>query len=58
MAVYDVAGREVAVLHDAVVPAGTAVSVSWTPGDLSSGTYLVRVEGAHLALTRRVVHVR
>ncbi|HYE95928.1 MAG TPA: plastocyanin/azurin family copper-binding protein [Rubricoccaceae bacterium] len=58
VAVYDLGGREVAVLYDATVPAGTPVQVEWAPGDLPSGTYLVRIAGAGLRLSRRVTHVR
>ena len=43
LAVFDVLGREVAVLHDGPVPAG-ALRVSW-PARVPAGVYLARLDG-------------
>ena len=52
---YDLAGRRVATLLDAVVPAGRREPFSLAAGDLPTGTYLVRVTGEQFAATRRAV---
>ena len=54
-AVYDVRGREVAVLLDEEVAAQTGVPLVFVAADQPSGVYFVRVEGAAFAETRRVV---
>lgn len=57
LAAYDALGRRVAVLVDAVQPAGahrTAFDAAGLPG----GVYLVRLDAAGLSATRRVLVVR
>jgi hypothetical protein len=43
IAVYDLLGREVALLVDDVVPPGDH-TLTWRPGRLPNGTYVVRGE--------------
>ncbi|MEM1055581.1 MAG: Ig-like domain-containing protein [Bacteroidota bacterium] len=62
LAVYDVLGREVAVLVDREQSAGTHTA-AWAPRALASGTYLVRLrvelpEGASVERSMRVTHNR
>ncbi len=57
LAVYDVLGREVAVLAEAPHAAGEH-TVTWRPDDLASGVYLVRLEAGGAAATRRVLLLR
>ena len=58
VAVYDVLGREVDVLHDGPLPAGTPVPFVWAPAAARAGAYLLRVEGPGFRVTRKVVRVR
>lgn len=51
LAVFDMLGREVAVLAHGVRPAGT-YAVSWEPVDVPSGVYLYRLEAAGTTVTR------
>ena len=53
IAVYDVLGREVAVLVDGTVPAGR-YEVVFSAGQLPTGMYLVRMEAGTEVLPRRV----
>src|SRR5690606_36144824 len=53
LAVYDLLGREVAVLVDGVMPAGSH-QATFTAAGLSSGIYLVRLESAGRVETQRV----
>jgi alpha-amylase len=53
LSVYDVLGREIAVLVNEVMPAGTH-SVTFDAGGLSSGVYLVRLEADGLIRTQRM----
>ena len=55
--VYDVLGREVAVLVDAYRPAGTH-EVTFDASGLPAGVYFVRLTGEHFAQTRRTLLVR
>jgi plastocyanin len=57
VAVYDVLGREVDVLHDGPLPAGTPVPFVWAPAAARAGAYLVRVEGPGFRAARKVVRV-
>ncbi len=57
LAVYDVLGREVAVLADAVQPVGEH-AVQLGGSDLAAGVYLVRLEVGGETLTRRLTLVR
>jgi hypothetical protein len=54
LAVYDVIGREVAVLVDGMMPAG-AHQVAFDAGNLSSGIYLYRLETGGRTYTRRMI---
>ncbi len=54
LTVHDLLGREVAVLVNGVMPAGTH-SVSFDASRLSSGVYLYRLESAGEVLTRKMV---
>ncbi len=55
--VYDVLGREVAVLHDGATPAGEA-EVTLAAAELPAGVYLVRFEAGRRVETQRVTVVR
>ena len=57
VAVYDVLGREVAVLRDGPALTGEG-SVPFDATGLPAGVYLVRMEAAGMTRTRRVVLVR
>jgi hypothetical protein len=52
--VFDLLGREVALLVHGTVPAGS-YSVEWNAGDLPSGVYLCRMEAERFQQTRKVV---
>ncbi len=54
LAVYDLLGRRVAVLHDAVLPAQTPRAFSFEAGRLPGGRYLIRVAGERFSATRTV----
>lgn len=54
LAVYDLLGREITVLVNGVMPAGTH-SVTFDASRLSSGVYLYRLESAGEVLTRKMV---
>jgi glucose/arabinose dehydrogenase len=54
VAVYDVLGREVAVLHDGPAPAADE-PLTFDAADLPAGLYVVRMESAQATLTRNVV---
>jgi hypothetical protein len=56
LAVYDVAGRLVATLHEGPLPAGRHV-FRWEPGSRAGGLYLVRAQVAEGTQTRRVVYL-
>ena len=57
LAVYDLLGREVAVLVDEVQSAGTYVA-TFDAGRLASGTYIYRLSAAGTSMTKRMVVVR
>lgn len=57
LAVYDLLGREIALLVQGIHPAGEQ-SVTWHADGLSSGTYLVRLEAAGRVETQSVVMLR
>lgn len=57
LAVYDVLGREVAVLADGVMPAGEH-RVTFDARGLSSGIYLYRLETGGQTLTRRMILIQ
>lgn len=56
-AVYDVLGREVAVLHEGTLDGQTPTTLR-TKSTLPAGTYFVRVQGDTFASTRRLTVVR
>ncbi len=62
LGVFDVAGREVALVTDEVVAEGRHEAI-WDGHDLrgvpvSSGTYFLRIESNEKIVTRRVILVR
>ncbi|NNF57242.1 MAG: DUF4397 domain-containing protein [Rhodothermaceae bacterium] len=57
LAVYDLMGREIAVLVDERIPAGTH-TVPFARTDLASGAYLYRLEASAITHTKRMLHVR
>ncbi len=54
LAVYDLLGREVAVLVDEKKPAGT-YEVAFDGGDLPSGVYVYRLNAGAIVETRRML---
>ena len=58
VAVYDVRGREVAVLHDGPLQAGAPVPFTWAPESERTGVYVLRILGATFSAVRKVVLVR
>lgn len=62
VSIFDVLGREVAVLEDRVMPAGEH-RASWNGRDqnnraLPSGVYFYRLKAGHVAITRKLLFVR
>jgi phosphatidylserine/phosphatidylglycerophosphate/cardiolipin synthase-like enzyme len=57
LAVYDLLGREVAVLVDREVPRGS-YSVRFDAGGLASGVYLYRLTAGSTVLTRKMILMR
>lgn len=57
VAVYDVLGRRVAVLHDGPLAAG-AHRLVWEAGAAAAGVYVVRAVGEAATMAHRVVHLR
>jgi hypothetical protein len=57
LTVYDILGREVAVLVDGFLPAG-AHQVSFDASGLASGIYMYRLESAGQSLTRRMILIK
>ncbi|MFH0881890.1 MAG: T9SS type A sorting domain-containing protein [bacterium] len=57
LTVYDLLGRQVALLGQGSFPAGTH-RVSWSADGLSSGSYFIRMETGSEVLVRRVTLVR
>ncbi|MFQ5569712.1 MAG: T9SS type A sorting domain-containing protein [Rhodothermales bacterium] len=54
VAVYNLLGQRVVLLHDGVLPAETARPFVFDAGDLPSGVYLIHVQGEHFAAGRPV----
>jgi hypothetical protein len=54
---YDVSGREVADIADTKLPAGNH-SINWSPENLSSGIYFVRLETDNTVSARKVVFLK
>ena len=53
---YDLAGRRVAVLFDGEAAAGI-YTTDWTPSDLTSGVYLLRLVAGGHSIVRKVVYM-
>ena len=58
IALYDVTGRRVAVLHDRRAEAGTIQRVRIRASKYASGTYFLRVQGGSVQLLRKVIVAR
>lgn len=58
VAVYDVLGRELALVHEAPLAAGLTVSLALPTASLVPGTYIVRVEGEDFSEVRRLTVAR
>lgn len=56
--VLDLVGRQVAVLHNALVPANQTHAFVIEGGGLPSGIYVVRATGEHFSAVRRIALVR
>lgn len=54
---YDVSGREVADIADTKLPAGNH-SINWSPENLSSGIYFVRLKTDNTVSARKVVFLK
>jgi photosystem II stability/assembly factor-like uncharacterized protein len=57
LGVFDLQGRRVALLVDAVLPAGTHTAV-WSAGDVAAGVYLARLEAEGFAQTVKLTYLR
>ncbi|MGD0591620.1 MAG: phospholipase D-like domain-containing protein [Bacteroidota bacterium] len=55
--VYDILGREVAILVDEIKPAGT-YSVRWEASRFSSGAYFYRLQAGHFVDTKKLVLIK
>jgi phosphatidylserine/phosphatidylglycerophosphate/cardiolipin synthase-like enzyme/DNA/RNA endonuclease YhcR with UshA esterase domain len=55
--VYDILGREVAILVDEIKPAGT-YSVRWEASHFSSGVYFYRLQAGHFVDTKKLVLIK
>ena len=55
--IYDLLGREVAILVDEVKPAGT-YSVRWEASHFSSGVYFYRLQAGHFVDTKKLVLIK
>lgn len=59
VAVHDLAGREVALLHDGRVTPTSALALTWEPGaGVAAGAYLLVVSGDSFEMTRRIIRTR
>ncbi|MEF8796618.1 MAG: T9SS type A sorting domain-containing protein [Salinivenus sp.] len=56
--VYDALGRRVQMLHDGMMPAGKTTRLQFRGEDMSSGLYLIRVQGETFSVTRRATLVQ
>ena len=54
VAVFDVLGRRVALLHDGLVAAGAPLRFTFDAGNLPSGVYLYRADGERFSASRRM----
>ena len=54
LSVYDLLGREVALLVDDIIPAGTH-SMTFNASGLPSGVYVMRLQSGGQVLTRRMM---
>ncbi|MCB2211885.1 T9SS type A sorting domain-containing protein [bacterium] len=57
VSVLDLLGREVAVLVNERRSAGNT-ELSWTPANLATGVYLLRVQGESFAVTRKLMYLK
>jgi hypothetical protein len=57
LGIYDILGREVAVLVDRQMAPGT-YSVRFDAGGLASGVYLYRLQAGGTAITKRLLLLR
>ncbi len=57
LAIYDIAGRKVALLAEGYYPAGTHQAV-WDASKVASGVYFARLEGGGLEKTRKLLLLR
>ena len=55
---FDILGRQVALLSDSHLEAGGSMDVTLDAGRLPAGTYFVRVQGDRAILSRTAVVVR
>jgi hypothetical protein len=55
VAVYNLLGQRVAVLHEGVLPANETHRFVFEAGRLASGLYMIRAEGKQFAATRQVM---
>lgn len=55
ISVYDITGKEVAVIHDGQLQSGITV-LTWTPETLSEGVYFLRINAGGNIQTKKIVH--
>jgi hypothetical protein len=58
VAVYDLLGRRVALLHEGVPSASSPLRLVWEPESAATGLYVVRAEGETFQATQRVAYIR
>ncbi len=55
--IYDIAGREMAVLADEFIAAGT-YTARWNASSFASGTYIVRMTAGKFSASKKMTLVR
>ncbi|MGL4597594.1 MAG: T9SS type A sorting domain-containing protein [Bacteroidia bacterium] len=55
MIVYDMTGKQVAMVYDGELNAGLH-NIAWTPENLADGIYFIQVKAGDKMITRKIVH--
>ncbi|HEU4717614.1 MAG TPA: T9SS type A sorting domain-containing protein [Bacteroidia bacterium] len=55
MSVYDLTGKQVAVIQNGLMPAGSNM-INWTPEGLSEGVYFLQVKAGDAVTTKKLVY--
>lgn len=54
VAVYDMTGKQVAVLHNGMMTAGRN-AINWKPEDLAQGVYFLQVKAGDMVMTKKII---